>query len=949
MVVEIESGKDWLSFGPFDLQVSERLLTKEGSPVELSSRSLDLLIALTSSPNEVVSKKQLLAQVWPDVFVEEANLRVHMMNLRKALGDGEQGARYITTLPGRGYCFVASVSRAKSLDVAPTTKFRRSNLPSRPSRMVGREIDVEKILTQLARSQLVTISGSGGIGKTTVALATAHRLSEAFQGAVLFVDLGMMHDPDVVTTGLASMLGLPAAAEIARPSLLAYLCDKRVMLILDTCEHLIDTAASLAEDIIAAAPNVRILATSREPLRVAGEYIHRLEGLPFPSDGVGITAASLENFPATRLFLDRAMASGARLEVSDADAPIVAGICRRLDGVALAIELAARRVDSCGLSQTAQLLDHHLSLEWTGSRTAPPRQRTLHATLEWSHALLTKQERLVLRRLAVFVGHFTLDAALEVVSDASLGRAAVFNAIDSLVSKSILAVQSVGGMVQYRLLDTTRAYALKTLLEPDEHEQLSIRHANCYRRLIAQADAEWNHVLANPERGPLFAIINNVRSALDWCFGERGDVGTGVELAAAASAAFLAMSLTSEACFWSERALSALGDQQRGSREEMLLRVGYGIGAVDLLGEVEAVETALRRGVGIADASGDPADLIACLGLLNFFYFRRADFKSMLEIARRARLAAATVDNPAAVGLAHSMMGTALHLAGDQNRARVELEAGVEHWSRAGNVPLYLCREYQSVSESSIGRAIWLQGHPEAALARTHETIARAFKIDQPTVIAVTLTFAVSVFLWTGDQESAAKYIDAGIYTAKSHALISLITIGQARQAELAIQRGDYKSGVERLRSCLEKVQSIRSMALVTEFNISLVQGLLALGRYSEAEKELDQAIILVEEKGHHLYTPELLRLKGKLLLAKDRPDEAESHFLQAITLSRHQGARAWELRIATDIAALQAGTNRRSEARSSLRPVLAEFSQGWHTADLRAATSVLAAVASDH
>jgi DNA-binding winged helix-turn-helix (wHTH) protein len=282
---------DGLSFGPFHLVASERLLTRGGVPVELGSRALDILIVLISAPNEVVSKKDLMSRVWPDVIVEEGSLRFHMASLRKALGDGKDGARYITTIPGRGYCFVAPVSRPGSpRDDTPVaaSNFRHANLPNRLSRMVGRDEDVLKLSAQLNASRFVTIVGAGGVGKTTVAIAVGHHLIDAFSGALLFVDLGMLGDADLVTAGMASMLGLSVQSNDATPNLIAYLRDKRILLILDTCEHLVEAVAPLAASIIDAAPQVHILATSREALRVEGEHIYRLDALACPPDDQGL-------------------------------------------------------------------------------------------------------------------------------------------------------------------------------------------------------------------------------------------------------------------------------------------------------------------------------------------------------------------------------------------------------------------------------------------------------------------------------------------------------------------------------------------------------------------------------------------------------------------------------------------------------------------------------------
>jgi len=378
MITLAARARDAISFGPFSLTASERLLTKQGVPVEIGGRSLDILIALLSRPNEVVSKRDLLARVWSDVTVEEGSLRFHVASLRKALGDRKDGARYITTLPGRGYCFVAPISRASDQDKADATvaaSSTRANLPSPLIRMVGRADDVVTLSSLLAAERFVTIVGAGGVGKTTVAVAVGHHLIEAFAGAALFVDLGALNDPTLAATALASMLGLSVQSDDATPSLIAYLREKRILLILDNCEHLIDAVAALAARIFAAAPQVHILATSREALRVEGEHVYKLAPLACPPDDPALTAAVAQTFPAMQLFLERAAAGGARLDLSDTDAAIVASICRKLDGVALAIELAAGRVEAYGLQQTAALLEQRITLLGLGQRTAPIRTR----------------------------------------------------------------------------------------------------------------------------------------------------------------------------------------------------------------------------------------------------------------------------------------------------------------------------------------------------------------------------------------------------------------------------------------------------------------------------------------------------------------------------------------------------------------------------------------------
>jgi predicted ATPase/DNA-binding winged helix-turn-helix (wHTH) protein len=566
MTGAVDDTADGLSFGPFSLSVSQRLLAKEGVPIELGARAMDLLITLTSAPNKLVSKQDLLSRVWPDVIVEEGSLRFHMTGLRKALGDGQDGARYITTIAGRGYCFVAPIARSSPLPmVRADADFCHAILPSRLDRMVGREEDILRLSDKLMKSRMVTIVGVGGVGKTTVATAVAHHVAASFKGAVLFADYGMLSDAGLVSAGIASMLGLPVGSDDVRPSLLAYLRDKHILLILDTCEHLIDAIADLAANIIEAAPQVYLLATSREALRIEAESIYRLDTLACPPDDAEISTEEILSFPAIQLFMERAKASGASLGASDQDVRVVASICRKLDGVALALELAARRVETYGLLQTATLLDQHLTLEWAGSRTAPPRQKTLQATLDWSFGLLTDVERAVLRRLAIFVGDFTLDAVLEVASTPDLDHRAIFGAIDSLVAKSLLAAHPVGARMRYRLLDTTRAYALHDQTDADR-AGLAVRHAAYYQRWLEQFGPDWPTLTTGPERVPHFVGINNARAALEWCFGGNGDVDVGIRLAAAAVPVFQAMSLFPESQRWSERALGAVDDVSGGQR-----------------------------------------------------------------------------------------------------------------------------------------------------------------------------------------------------------------------------------------------------------------------------------------------------------------------------------------------------------------------------------------------
>ncbi|QAU43080.1 ATP-binding protein [Bradyrhizobium guangdongense] len=940
MTEPAKSAAATLSFGPFTVTPHARLVTRDGVALALGAKSFDTLIALMSRPNEVVSKWDLMGLVWPGMSVEEANLRFHIAALRKALGDGKDGARYITTLSGRGYCFVAPISRAEIPEPprpAPRAELPPVKLPNRLQRMVGRADAIATVSDKLVTSRFVTIVGPGGVGKTAVAVAIAHDLIETFSDAAHFVDLAALSDPDLVITSLLLMLGLPAQADDPMPALLAHLQDKRMLLILDNCEHVIAAAAPLAAEIFQAAPQVHILATSREALRVEGEQVYRLAPLGVPPENRELTAAVARTYPALELFLERAAAGGARIKLDDSNADIAARICRKLDGMALAIELAAGRVEAYGLEQTATLLDERLNLLWQGQRTAPPRQKTLQATLDWSYGLLSELERLVLRRLAVFAGHFTIDAALEVVPDEQVDRSRLFDSIDSLVAKSMVAPRPIGAMMRYRLLDTTRAYLLAIA---DDGSALAARHAAYYQRWLQQAGATWATLPSADERAIHFSALHNVRAALGWCFGAGGNTAIGIALAAAAAPIFLAMSLLIECRRWSERALLAIDPTARGSTEEMHLQAALGLTLMFTHGGSEAAHSALSRALAIADGLGDAQNQLQLLGRMHIFHERIGQFEAALEHAQRSLGVAEALGDAASLALAQSLLGVSLHLGGQHRDALTMLEAA---WRGPGTerISTVYGFDHRNRAGISLAREMWLQGRPAQARQLAQQTVAEAAQMDHPITLCIALIWAVSIDLWSGDLDGAEEHIDRFIAHAESRSMGPYLAVGRGVKGELAIRRGDAKSGVETLRRSLQELHDAGYELLTTTFNIALVEGLLALGEIERSAQLIDDAIRLVARSGDHLYMPELLRMSGKVLLSQPQPniEQAESCVREALELSRRTGAKAWELRAAIDLATFVADGG---EAKRTLRTAFEGFAEGCDTMDIKAAREIL-------
>jgi len=465
------------AFGPFVLNPERQMLLENQAPVSLGGRAFDILTALVEQPGVILSKNELIARAWPNLVVEEANLKVTIAALRRVLGEKAGSLQYIATVIGRGYRFVAPVrpGPGENLGHENRSNVASHNLPPSLASIVGRACDIAQIDKTMARERALSIVGAGGIGKTTVAVAVAEALAARMSDGAWFVDLTKVSDPSLVPEAVARALGLKPDPASALCELVDHLRARNLLLILDNCEHVIAGAAACASRILAEAPQVRILTTSREPLRIAQEQVYRLAPLGAPPIEARLQAEALLAFPAAQLFIERATAKNRMFRVHDADAPIVAEICQRLDGLALAIELAATRAGAFGVHEILGLLDGRFGL-LGGLRSWPGRHQTLTATFDWSYDLLSSDERTLLRLLSIFPGAFDLRSACA-LSGSQCSLPKTIDDLANLVDKSLVAAEVIGNAVSYRLLDTTRASALQKLLESDEAPQVRRRYA----------------------------------------------------------------------------------------------------------------------------------------------------------------------------------------------------------------------------------------------------------------------------------------------------------------------------------------------------------------------------------------------------------------------------------------------------------------------------------------
>jgi predicted ATPase/DNA-binding winged helix-turn-helix (wHTH) protein len=450
-----------LQFGPFRLFPQQRLLLHSDTPLRLGSRARDILFALVERAGEIVMKNDLIARVWPNTIVEEGTLRVHVNSLRRALGCGKAGVRYVENVTGRGYLFIAPVTRREQ------TRAPEPGAPVPLTRMIGRDAILSTLTARLTQARslgrrLLTIVGPGGSGKTTVAANLADRQRLSYPDGARFIDLANCADLEPAAA-VAAAFGAGNCTDDPLAQLSRLLRGKQMLLVLDNCERVVGSAAALAENLLRVAPGLHILATSREPLRTQSEWLLHLAPLAAPAREPPLTAERALDFPAIQLFVERAMASQEDFELTDANVAVVVDICRELDGLPLAIELAAARAGLFGMHEIRARVHDPLGLLTKGCRTAPARQQTLRATLDWSYTTLSDVERVAFRRLAIFDRGFDLNSAVMEIADDTLTAAAVTDSVANLAAKSLLVRQEVDGRAVYRFLTTTRAYALEKL------------------------------------------------------------------------------------------------------------------------------------------------------------------------------------------------------------------------------------------------------------------------------------------------------------------------------------------------------------------------------------------------------------------------------------------------------------------------------------------------------
>ncbi len=937
-------GEQAFRFGGFKLYRKRKQLFEDGQPLRLGSRALEILIALVERAGELVSKDELVAIVWPRTVVEESSLRVHVAALRKVLGDGQAGARYILNQPGRGYLFVAPVTRIQErpdeLRVPPAPPLgdeHPGRLPARLTRMIGRAEAVELLAAQLKFGRFVTLVGPGGIGKTTMALAVAEAQRQGFEDGVCYIDLVPIDNGELIPSLLMAGLGLTLQVA-GLENLEAYIRDRRMLIVFDNCEHLVDALAPLVEHLLKTAPGLHVLATSREPMRADGEWLHRLGSLAAPPPFSepkgelkvdlkgelkgGLTAEQALRFPAVELFVERATASVDDFTLSDRDASLVGELCHRLDGNPLAIELAASRVDLFGLRGLSAQLDSHV-LQLKGlRRDAPTRHHSLSTMLAWSYQLLSEAEQLILDRLAIFQGWFPLQAATRFIvsidPQQALREDEVVDAIANLASKSLLASDASGELVQFRLLELTRAYALAQLGLRGQRALLATAHAAHILALVQEAGKAWTSVSKREWWRANAWLIDEMRAALAWSFTPQGDALTGCTLTASLwSVVNLVIPFDRPDAV--ERALAALQAMPESHpRLELRLNIALSTKAELMEGRTPEASAANARALQLAEQAGSPElEAEALMGIL-VMTLALGDYGVATEMIVRLAAAARRSGSALLMLVADRLGAQVAHFSGANLKCRMLAERVLNHPLPRGPVASIAGGLDHRISmRIMLSRTLWIEGYADQAASLAEETLDMARNED---ALALTQTFSLSVCLialWRGDAREADRRI------AEFHSL-----------AATHIARGTW----------------LPTSALIPWWQTHSTDGVksvLQRDHMMTAYGHLvtPEAVARAAAGTAGWCAPELLRAHGEQLLKAGAPDAAEAAaklFEQSIAIAVRQQGLAWELRSSTTLARLLTGQGRPAEARALLAPVYQRFTEGFGTADLVTARDLL-------
>jgi non-specific serine/threonine protein kinase len=647
----------------------------------LGTRAVAILAALVRRPNEYVQKSDIIDAAWPDVVVEEANLTVQISALRRALAEAPGGEYWIETLIRRGYRYVGPVTELTNR-LSRGIDGRNSNLPWPVTSFVGRERELVEIKRLLPRTRLLTLAGVGGIGKTRLALQVAAEVLDAYPDGVWLVDLASVEDPGLVPQTVATVLALKEQpGKTLMQSLTEHLASRHLLLLLDNAEHLLDACALLADAVLRQCPHVVMLATSRERLGTAGEQTYPVPALSVPDPERDATAASLEKYESARLFIERARLNLPHFAVADDNAPALALICCRLDGIPLAIELAAARVRSMSVEEISRRLDQLFHLLTGGSAITPRRHQTLRALIDWSYDLLTNAEKLMLRRVSVFSGGWTLEAAEQVCSGEGIDDWEVLDLLTALADKSLLLAEEIDGATRYRLLETVRQYAQEH--KAAEQPRWRARHLSYFVALAEEAEPLFVGVDQRAWLDRLETENDNLRAAMAWSAEAGSDAVAGLRLASAVWRFWTIRGYLSEGRGWLTRLLAAAPRAQAAAARAKALKAAGGLALEQA--DYSDARALCDEGMALYQELGDRRGVANMLSDLGALATHQGDYPAGRALLEESLAIRRQLDDRWGISTSLSILGDWALDQGDYRAARVLHEESLTIKRELGN------------------------------------------------------------------------------------------------------------------------------------------------------------------------------------------------------------------------------------------------------------------------
>jgi predicted ATPase/DNA-binding winged helix-turn-helix (wHTH) protein len=900
------------AYNRWELDQQRRELRAEGQLVRIGQRAFAILATLVTSANSIVTKDELVRKIWARSIIGENTLNVHISAIRRALADDRD---LLKTIPGRGYRLVGDwVPSARGVERSQPTYSARtyadgtsaSNLPAAWTRLIGRDIAIQRVCDLLGAYRVVTLTGVGGIGKTSLALEVARVAFPDFAGDVWFVELVGLSDPALVPSAIGATLGIEVGATDPSPETIARaIGSNRTLILLDNCEHVIDTAADTVETITRLCSQVSILTTSREILRIDGECVYQVQPLDVPSDEAPV--ATDFRHGAVELFLTRQQSLDETQRQPPEDLRKVAAICRRLDGIPLAIELAAARATTLGVDHVLAHLDERFKLLTEGRRTAQPKHKTLRATLDWSYELLPEREQRLFRLLALFPAGFTLEAAVAILPE--VDDRTVIELVDHLIAKSLIVLDRTERASRWRMLETTRAYALDRLIESGEWNAACARQCTFFCDLVASASA------GSPNAGDLARFgreVDNVRAALAWAFSKNGDPRLGISLTAGYAAVWLHLFLILECIERVEEAQHRLASiAESDARTATDLQITLGFAMLNTSGQADKTAAVITQGLAMAERQGDLEPKFRAIWTvwsvnLNCGQYR----KSRDAAARFLELAKAHGDRPREL-IGYRLLGSATHFMGRQSEARLSLEQSLGSATRAeeSSRPIWYLLDQQIVARAMLARVLLLQGHLTEARHLAEANLEDARATEHKLSVCYALRNALCpILLMLGDIAAAEHSVAILMDLVTRHGMTFWRGWGACLHGQVLIKKGHFEDGLALLRSGVDMRIRAGWIMRVPEFLCSMAEAYLGLGKPGDAVATLDDALARSEDGEQMWYVAEILRLRALAALQRgdnDARSAALTDLRAAFDLSERQGAAFLRSRCASQLAQL--------------------------------------------